>query len=97
MAKTKSSGATRLGRDALPKYLGVKLFAGQIAKPGNIIVRQRGTNFMPGENVKMGSDNTLYAAKEGLVDFITKKKRSFDNSIKEKRIVSISPVRKANL
>jgi large subunit ribosomal protein L27 len=86
MAKTKAAGATKLGRDSLPKYLGVKLFAGQRAKVGQILVRQRGTKFLPGKNVAKGSDNTLYAKKEGKVFFSTKKKKRFDNS---KRIVKI--------
>ncbi len=86
MAKTKSAGSTRLGRDSLPKYLGVKLFDGQKAKVGQILVRQRGTKFLPGKNVGMGKDYTLYALKEGIVKFKTKKKVRFDGS---KRIVKI--------
>ncbi len=71
MAKTKSAGSTRLGRKSQPKYLGVKLFGGQIAKPGSIIIRQRGTKFIPGANVRRGNDDTLYAAKKGIVQFRT--------------------------
>ncbi|PIW90530.1 MAG: 50S ribosomal protein L27, partial [Candidatus Nealsonbacteria bacterium CG_4_8_14_3_um_filter_40_11] len=66
MAKTKATGATKLGRDSLPKYLGVKLFAGQKAKVGQILIKQRGTKFLPGKNVKKGGDDTLYALKEGV-------------------------------
>ena len=72
MAKTKATGTTKLGRDSRPKYLGVKLFDGQKVKPGMIIVKQRGTRFLPGKNVKRGADDTLYAAKEGVVKFQTK-------------------------
>lgn len=80
MAKTKATGATRLGRDSRPKYLGVKLYAGQKTKPGSIIIRQRGTKFMPGKNVRRGGDDTLYAAKSGVVKFATKRKKNFDKS-----------------
>lgn len=89
MAKTKAKGATKLGRDSLPKYLGVKLFEGQKAKPGMIIIRQRGTKFLPGKNVKKGRDDTLYAIKEGVVRFSTKRKRAFDKSQRVVKIVNI--------
>lgn len=89
MAKTKSAGATKLGRDSLPKYLGVKLFEGEIVKPGMIIIRQRGTKFIPGKNVKRGSDDTLYALKEGVVRFGTKRKKRFDNSQRIAKIVNV--------
>ena len=89
MAKTKAGGTTKLGRDSRPKYLGVKLFAGQKAKAGSIIIRQRGTKFLPGKNVKRGNDDTLYALKEGLVVFKTKRKKSFNGSRKLVKIVDI--------
>jgi len=89
MAKTKATGATRLGKDSLPKYLGVKLYEGQKAKPGMVIIRQRGTRFLPGKNVKRGSDDTLYALKEGVVKFGTKRKKRFDNSQRIAKIVSV--------
>ncbi len=89
MAKTKATGATKLGRDSRPKYLGVKLFEGQKTKAGSVIIRQRGTKFLPGKNVRRGGDDTLYALKEGVVRFITKKKKRFDNSRKKARIVSV--------
>ncbi len=91
MAKTKATGTSRLGRDSLPKYLGVKLYEGEKAKPGMIIIRQRGTKFLPGKNVKRGKDDTLYALKEGVVKFLTKRKRSFDNSQRITKIVNIEP------
>jgi large subunit ribosomal protein L27 len=91
MAKTKAAGATKLGRDSLPKYLGVKLFEGQLAKPGQILVRQRGTKFLPGKNVKRAGDDTLYALKEGVVRFTTKRKRGFDNSQRIAKVVNVEP------
>lgn len=89
MAKTKAAGATKLGRDSQPKYLGLKLSEGQKVKPGMIIVRQRGTKFCPGKNVKKGSDDTLYAAKEGIVKFKTKRKKRFDNSQRIAKVVNV--------
>jgi len=89
MAHTKAAGSTRLGRDSQPKYLGIKLFAGQKAKIGSILVRQRGTKFMPGKNVRRGNDDTLYAVKKGVVKFITKKISKFDGSRKWTKVVNI--------
>jgi len=78
-------------RDSAPKYLGIKLFAGQKAKAGQIIVRQRGTHFMAGKNVGMGNDHTLFALKEGLVQFLSKTKIGFDRSRKEIKVVLVIP------
>ena len=89
MAKTKAAGATKLGRDSRPKYLGVKLFEGQKTQPGSIIIRQRGTKFLPGKNVKRGRDDTLYALKEGVVHFATKRKRGFNESQRIVKIVNV--------
>lgn len=89
MAKTKSAGSTRLGRDSGPKYLGVKLFAGQYTKPGSIIIRQRGTKFIPGLNVCRGKDDTLYSIKEGVVQFRTTRKKKFDGNSRVAKIVSV--------
>lgn len=89
MAKTKATGATRLGRDSLPKYLGVKLYGGQQAKVGQILIRQRGTKFLPGKNVGRGTDDTLYALKEGVVRFTTKRKRGFNRSQRIVKMVNI--------
>lgn len=69
MAHKKAGGSTRNGRDSNPKYLGVKRFGGEHVVPGNIIIRQRGTNCHPGEGVGMGKDHTLYALVEGKVKF----------------------------
>lgn len=69
MAHTKSAGTTRQNKDSISKRLGVKLFGGQLAKAGNIIVRQRGTRVHPGKGVGMGSDYTIFALSEGKVNF----------------------------
>lgn len=87
MAKAGSS--TRLGRDSQPKYLGIKLSEGEAAKTGMIIVKQRGTKFFPGKNVKRGADDTLFALKDGKVHFTAKRKRGFDNSQRLVKIVSV--------
>jgi large subunit ribosomal protein L27 len=69
MAHKKGAGSSRNGRDSNSKRLGVKRYGGQLVIPGNIIVRQRGTKFHPGENVGMGKDHTIYATIEGVVVF----------------------------
>jgi large subunit ribosomal protein L27 len=84
MAHKKGAGSSRNGRDSQSKRLGVKLFGGQAAKAGNIIVRQRGTKHNPGLNVGLGKDHTLFALTDGEVEF----KRKRDN----KTYVSIIPV-----
>jgi len=89
MATSKATGSTRLGRDSQPKYLGIKLFAGEAVRPGMVIVRQRGTKLLPGKNVKRGADDTLYAMKEGIVHFSVKNKRKFDNSQRFARVVNV--------
>jgi len=76
-------------RDSAPKYLGVKLFAGQKAKAGQIIVRQRGTHLLAGANVGIGKDHTLFALKEGIVQFTTKRKIGFDRSQREVKVVNV--------
>lgn len=73
MAKTKTTGKTRQQRPRPGKRLGVKIFGGQKVKPGNIIVRQRGTKFHPGEGVGIGRDFTLFALRKGKVRFRTKR------------------------
>ena len=74
MAHKKAGGSTRNGRDSNPKMLGVKIFGGQTIVAGNIIVRQRGTEFHAGEGVGMGRDHTLFALNDGVVKFATKGK-----------------------
>ena len=78
MAHKKAGGSTRNGRDSESKRLGVKMYGGQTIIPGNIIVRQRGTEFHPGKNVGMGKDHTLFALTDGQVQFRKKaNNRSF--------------------
>jgi len=77
MAHKKGMGSTRNGRDSESKRLGVKRFAGQKVRAGNILVRQRGTRFWPGENVGMGKDYTLFAKVDGEVKFFTSNKRRY--------------------
>ena len=69
MAHKKGQGSTRNGRDSNPQYRGVKLFGGQVAQPGAIIVRQCGTKFFAGNNVMMGKDFTLFSVADGKVEF----------------------------
>jgi large subunit ribosomal protein L27 len=76
MAHKKGVGSSRNGRDSKPKYLGVKIYGGQTVEAGNIIVRQRGTEFHPGQNVGLGRDHTLFALKDGTVEFSIKGKNS---------------------
>ena len=91
MAHKKAGGSTGLGRDSKSKRLGVKLSDGQFAKAGAIIIRQRGTKYHPGENVKKGKDDTLFAVVAGFVKFTTKKLRKFNNQLKITKIVNILP------
>lgn len=76
MATKKAGGSTRNGRDSNPKYLGVKRFGGQRVSAGEILVRQRGTRFHPGEHVGCGRDHTLYALVSGMVKFLVKGKQN---------------------
>ncbi len=71
MAHKKGVGSSRNGRDSKPKYLGVKLYGGQVVRAGGIIVRQRGTRIHPGRNVGRGRDDTLFALSDGVVHFST--------------------------
>ncbi len=89
MAKTKSAGTVKTGRDSQPKYLGVKIFGDQSVKTGNIIVRQRGTKFFPGKNVKRGRDDTLYALKDGKVKFSDKVRTRFDGTKRKVKVVNV--------
>jgi large subunit ribosomal protein L27 len=89
MSKTKSAGSTKLGRDSRPQYLGVKLHDGQKVKPGMIILKQRGTKFLAGKNVKVGRDDSLYAVKEGIIKFATKRIKRFDNKQRRAKIISV--------
>ncbi len=77
MAHTKSQGAVSGNRDSVAKRLGVKIYGGQKAKAGSILVRQKGTKFRPGLGVGMGKDYTLFALTDGVVSFITKRSKRF--------------------
>jgi large subunit ribosomal protein L27 len=77
MAHKKGQGSTKNGRDSESKRLGVKKFGGQRVKAGNIIIRQRGTKFHPGENVGRGGDDTLFATADGLVTFKTRSGKKY--------------------
>ena len=89
MAHKKAGGSTRNGRDSNAKRLGVKLFGGQQVNAGGIIVRQKGTKFFPGANVGMGSDFTLFAKANGVVQFQEKKQKKYDGRIFVDRIVNV--------
>lgn len=82
MAHKKAAGSTQLGRESESKRLGVKIYGGQKAKAGNIIIRQRGTKYRPGDNVRRGEDDTLYSAIDGVVAFSKKKVGRYDGSLK---------------
>lgn len=89
MAHTKSGGSTKLGRDSAGKRLGVKRQEGQTVKAGEILIRQRGTKYLPGRNVARGRDDTLYALKAGVVKFLSKKKTCFDGNRRHVKMVAV--------
>ena len=89
MSKTKQGGSTRLGRDSAAQRLGIKAYAGEAVKIGMIIVRQRGTKYLIGKNVKQGSDDTIYAMKDGFVKFSSKTKKLYDGSSRKAKVVSV--------
>lgn len=89
MAHTKAIGSTKLGRDSISKRLGVKLQDGQKVMVGQIIIRQRGTKYVPGNNVIRAEDDTLYAGKNGMVKFSTKMRTRFDGSRRRATMVSV--------
>ena len=91
MAKTKSAGSSRLGRDSNSQRLGIKAYAGEKVKAGMIIIRQRGTKFVPGLNTKRGSDDTIYAQNAGTVSFATKIKKKFNGSTRPVNVVNVKP------
>jgi len=89
MAHRKAGGTAKNLRDSNPKYLGIKLSDGQQAYSGSIIVRQRGTAIMAGNNVGLGKDHTLFALKDGTVKFGSKRKTSFNGKASVKKIVNV--------
>lgn len=96
MAHKKAGGSAHNLRDSQSQRLGVKLFGGETAHTGNIIIRQRGTKFHPGRNVMIGKDYTIFASKNGVVQFQTKKRKRFDGSLKTVKYVHVvdAPVKK---
>ena len=89
MAHKKAGGSTSLGRDSVAKRLGIKKFSGQIVKAGMILVRQRGSKYRAGTNVKKGKDDTLFTIASGKVKFSTKKVKRFDGKLKPATYVNI--------
>jgi large subunit ribosomal protein L27 len=89
MATRKAAGSAKNLTDSNPQYLGTKLYAGQIAHAGNIIVRQRGTRILAGKNVGLGKDHTLFALKDGIVEFSEKRHVNFDGTWKKKKVANV--------
>lgn len=89
MAHKKGASSTRYGRDSQPKRLGVKRYAGQVVRAGNILVRQRGTRIYPGANVGMGRDHTLFALVDGVV--------KFEPATKERKKVSVHAAQEGDI
>ena len=91
MAHKKAGGSTRLGRDSQPKYLGVKVGAGETVNAGQVLIRQRGTRIHPGKNVKVGRQDTIYAMLGGKVVFNKKKRVRFDGNMKVVTFINVIP------
>ncbi len=89
MATKKAGGSSKNGRDSNPKYLGIKITAGDFASLGSVLVRQRGSDVLPGKNVGIGKDHTLFALKEGVVQMGRKRKTHFDNSTIIKKVIHV--------
>lgn len=89
MAHKKAGGSAKNLRDSNPKYLGTKLYTGQDAQTGSVLVRQRGTKIMAGKNVGIGKDHTLFALKDGKVSFRDKRKLHFNNKTIVKKVVDV--------
>lgn len=91
MAHIKAGGSTKLGRDSQGQRLGVKLYGGEKAITGNIIVRQRGSKIRPGKNVRIGKDDTLYALTNGIISFTEKRITTFAGGRKWVKYVNVLP------
>jgi len=89
MSHVKAGGSAKNLTDSKPKYLGVKLTDGQVAKAGSIIVRQRGTKFIAGENTRTGKDHTIFSVSEGKVKFTNKRKMGFNGKTKIHKLVAV--------
>jgi len=91
MAHKKAGGSTALGRDSQSKRLGTKIYDGQPAKAGSVLIRQRGSKIRAGKNVKIGKDDTLYAAISGVVKFSQKKMKKFTGKLERVKFVNVVP------
>lgn len=89
MSTKKGAGTARNLTDSGPQYLGIKLYAGETARPGSVIVRQRGTRVLAGKNTGLGKDHTIFALKEGKVEFAEKRHLNFNGKTQVKKIVSV--------
>ncbi|OGZ03778.1 MAG: 50S ribosomal protein L27 [Candidatus Lloydbacteria bacterium RIFCSPHIGHO2_01_FULL_41_20] len=89
MATRKAAGSAKNLTDSNPKYLGTKLYDGEMAKSGSILVRQRGTVILAGKNVRVGKDHTLFSIKEGKVKFTARRKTGFNGKSVIKKIVNV--------
>lgn len=94
MATRKAGGSTALGRDSISKRLGVKIYGGQPVAVSNVIIRQRGTKFHPGKNVKRGEDDTLFSLIDGIVEFQTRKMKDFTGKLVTRTFVHVLPEKK---
>lgn len=89
MASTKSVGSTKLGRDSASKRLGIKKNHGEAVKPGQIIIRQRGSKYLMGTGVAKGADDTLYAKRAGIVEMTSTKKTRFDGNVRYVKLIKV--------
>ncbi|MEN9338684.1 MAG: hypothetical protein RI945_409 [Candidatus Parcubacteria bacterium] len=89
MAHRKAAGTAKNLRDSQPKYLGLKKGSNEAVIAGNILVRQRGTKILPGKNVGLGRDHTLFALKDGKVNFSQKRQTKFDNTTVVKKVINV--------
>lgn len=89
MATRKAAGSAKNLTDSKPKYLGTKLYAGETATSGAILVRQRGTKIMPGKNVGLGRDHTLFALKTGKVSYSERRMKHLDGTVKRKKVANV--------
>lgn len=94
MATRKAGGSTALGRDSISKRLGVKIYGGQAAQEGNILVRQRGTKYHAGKNVERGADDTLFSLIDGTVQFEERKVKAFTGKLAKRMFVHVVPTAK---
>jgi large subunit ribosomal protein L27 len=94
MATKKAGGTAKNLTDVNPQYLGIKLYGGEAARVGSVIVRQRGTRILPGKNVRLGKDHTLFSMKTGTVEYGHTRKRGFNDKIKVKKTASVIEIKK---